>query len=237
MKELLLFEVGTMQLGTNLASVKSIQGAPPIDAKPAEVHNMFASVVNGLDFSLYDLVSLLGDKNSSTDQHDEKLIVFKTQDQPVGMIVDRVDRVVTVDSDRIEQLPPIFKGPAQSCFPNVLKLGDKLVLLLAPEGIVNFGQEMQRLQDLQDGLDFEKAVENRSEAESALSSINPEEESVAAYTQLETVLSPAEMEVGLDLPPPDMQTALPAKNVETKSDLLPVDMGKELEVAATEIGD
>jgi hypothetical protein len=55
----------------------------------------------------------------------------------LGMVVDHVDRVVSVDSKRIESLSPIFNGPAMLCFPGVLKYDDRLFLLLNPAGIVS----------------------------------------------------------------------------------------------------
>jgi len=137
-------------------------------------------VVEGEDTPLYNLLSILGEEKSSDSRQSEKFIVVKAQDQQVGLIVDRVDRVVTVDSDRIEPLSPIFKGPARSCFPRVLKHEDKLVLLLAPEGIVNIAQETQKPTNLRDGLDSIKQDEARSEARSADTAVSSHHTEVAS---------------------------------------------------------
>jgi len=167
MKELLLFQVGAMQLGMDLSFVKSIQGAPGIASEAVEKHNRFASMVEDQNVSLYNLSAVLGDENSSADPENEKLIVVNAQDRPVGLIVERVDRVIKVDNDRIEPLSPIFHGPALSCFPKVLKHEGKLVLLLTPQGIVDIARQMQKAQNLREELDSKNKDESRSEVKSA----------------------------------------------------------------------
>jgi chemotaxis signal transduction protein len=182
MKELLFFQVGTMQLGMDLPPVTSIQGAPSSVAKQSKGPKRFTPVVDGKDTPLYNLLSILGEDNLSANPQNEKLILVKTRNRQVGLIVDRVDRVVTVDSDRIESLSPIFKGAARSCFPKVLKHEDRLVLLLSPEGIVKFAQEMQKTQDLRNGLDIETDLPP-TDIEKALK---------AADTEVETQMPPAD---------------------------------------------
>ena len=67
--------------------------------------------------------------------------MVKVEEHSIGIIVNRVDQVVSVDNDRIESLSPIFKGASMSCFPNVLKHEDTLILILAPQGIEQAVQE------------------------------------------------------------------------------------------------
>jgi chemotaxis signal transduction protein len=167
MKELLLFQVGALQLGMDLSLVRSIQGAPGIASKQVEKYNRFAPLTEGQDISLYNLSAILGDENSSADPENEKLIVVNAKDKPVGLIVERVDRVVKADTDRIEPLSPIFQGPALSCFPRVFKHEGRLVLLMTPQGMVDIAQQMQKSQDTGKGLDSKNKDESRSEVKSA----------------------------------------------------------------------
>ena len=166
-KELLLFQVGSMQLGMDLSFVKSIQGEPGIASETVEKHNRFAPMVEGQNISLYNLSAILGNEKSSADPENEKLIVVNAQDWPVGLIVERVDRVIKVDNDRIEPLSPIFHFPALSCFPKVLKHEGKLVLLLTPQGIVDIARQMQKAQNLREELDSKNKDESLSEVKSA----------------------------------------------------------------------
>jgi len=167
MKELLFFQVGAMQLGMDLSSVRSIQSVPGIASKQVEKHNRFVPLKVDQDVSVYNLLAILGDENSSADSGNEKLIMVNAHNRSVGLIVERVDRVVKVDMNRIEPLSPIFRGPALSCFPRVLKHEGKLVLLLAPQGMVDLAQQMQKFDNLGETLNSKNKVDRRAEVKTA----------------------------------------------------------------------
>lgn len=146
MKELMLFQAGAMQLGMDLSSVMSIQSMPGMLSKQPEKHNLFAPLTEAQDISIVNLSAILGNEKFSADSEIEKLIVVKTPDKPVGLIVERVDRVIKTDTNRIELLSPIFQGPALSCFPRVFKHEGRLVLLLAPQAMVDIVRQMRKSQ-------------------------------------------------------------------------------------------
>jgi chemotaxis signal transduction protein len=146
MKELLLFQAGAMQLGMDLSSVMSIQSMPGTLSRQPEKHNLFAPLTEAQGISLIHLSAILGNENFSADPEIKKLIVVRTPDKPVGLIVERVDRVIKTDTNRIEPLSPIFRGPALSCFPRVFKHEGRLVLLLAPQAMVNIVRQMRKSQ-------------------------------------------------------------------------------------------
>jgi chemotaxis signal transduction protein len=135
MKKMLLFQVGTMPYGIDLPRVKSIQSVKHIVDEGAEGSNQLTRVFDDKQALLYDLVSIFEKETACRDSENEKLIMVEAEGHSMGMIVSRVDQVVSVDTDRIKSLPPVFKGASMSCFPKVLKHEDTLILLLAPEGI------------------------------------------------------------------------------------------------------
>jgi chemotaxis signal transduction protein len=169
MKELLLFQIGELQIGMDLSFVRSIQGAPNIASNQKEKQNRFAPLTADHDISIYNLSAILGNENSLGNTENKKLIVVNTKDRPVGLIVERVHRVIKADIDMIEPLSPIFQGPALSCFPMVLKHEHegRLILLMSPQSLVNIVRQMQKPQDLRDGLDSKIKDESRSEIKSA----------------------------------------------------------------------
>lgn len=135
MMQLLLFQVGPRPFGIELPWVESIQSVKHIVDERIVGSDSSSWAFDDKQSSLYDLVSIFEKKNASRDLENEKLIMVKAEEQSIGMIVSRVDQVVSVDNDRIEPLSPIFKGASMSCFPNVLKHDDTLILILAPQGI------------------------------------------------------------------------------------------------------
>ena len=166
-KELLLFQASAMQLGMDLSFVMSIQSLPGTLSKQLEKHNFFAPLTENQDILLVNLSGILGNEDSSAYAGNEKLIVVNAPDKPAGLIVERVDRVIKTDMDRIEPLPSIFQGPALSCFPMVLKHEGRLVLLMSPQAMVNIVRQIQKHQVLREGVDSKNKDESRSEVESA----------------------------------------------------------------------
>jgi hypothetical protein len=141
MTELLLFRVGAMQFGIDLPLISNIHSVKSSIVLQKEGGARLLRTESGEEMPLYDLSYLFEGDGFSHDSEDKKMIMLQVDEHPIGLIVDRVDQVVAVDNDGLEPLPPIFKGPAQACFPSVLKQEDLLVLLLSPEGIVKITQE------------------------------------------------------------------------------------------------
>jgi len=148
MKKMLLFQVGTRPYGIDLPRVKSIQSVKHIVDEGAESCNRISPVIDDKQTSLYDLVSIFEQETAGRDFENEKLIMVEAEGQSMGMVVSRVDQIVSVDTDRIKPLSPIFKGASMSCFPNILKHDDALILLLAPEGIEKVVQETGNAQNI-----------------------------------------------------------------------------------------
>ena len=137
MREMLLFKVGKMQFGVDLHLTSSIEPLKPfVFEQPADSPRM-AQSIDDQETRLYDLSELFDQKTLTGDSDNRKVIIVAVEGDPVGLIVDRVDRVVSADDSRIEMLPSIFKGPSTLCFPGVLQYEDQLVLVLDPAGIVS----------------------------------------------------------------------------------------------------
>ena len=152
MEELLLFQVGTLQLGIDLAYIKSIQSAKPDFAEQGD-NKRLTQVVDGKEIPLYDLLSIFEKGTTLRKPNGEKVIAVESQNQPMGLIVDRIKQVVPVDNDQIKSLSPIFREPSLACFPNVLKHDNQLILLFTPEGLTQanlLSEESQGYSDLPD---------------------------------------------------------------------------------------
>ena len=136
MKKMLLFQVGTEQYAIDLACVKSIQSVKHNEDDRQESSNSPNLGIDGERSLLYDLISIFDKETSGRDFENEKLVIVEAKSQSVGMIVSRVDNVVSMEPDRIKPLSPIFKGFAMSCFPNVMTYEDAVILILSPKGLI-----------------------------------------------------------------------------------------------------
>ena len=135
MRKLLLFQVGTMQFGIDLHLISSIQPLPQNAAEQPETNQRRIQNSDDRETKLCDLFSLFDKGPPSGASDSRKIIMVEKDGSLLGMIVDRVDRVVAVDGKRIELLAPVFDNPAMSCFPGVLRYGGSLYLILDPSGI------------------------------------------------------------------------------------------------------
>ncbi|GEM_PF-3467154 len=170
MNELLLFHAGNRQFGVELPLVRSIQGAKSLCEEPAEGEHEPSdaglSVQKNADFNntdctppptwnhsyvrmpdaespipIYDLSAILGGSLPSESSENRKVMFVVVQDHPIALKVDRVERVISVEKDRIESLSPVFAGNSLTWFPRVLKQDDNLILLLNPGGILGIEDE------------------------------------------------------------------------------------------------
>ena len=91
--------------------------------------------VDGEEVPIYDLSAIMDVATLTPDSRNRKVMLVKVQGRDLALLVDQVERAVEVDSDFVEQLPPIFTGPPRDCFPKVLRREDELILILSPEGL------------------------------------------------------------------------------------------------------
>ncbi len=169
MNKMLLFQVGTRPFGIDLPRVKSIQSVKHSVAEGLEDGRQSRPAFDDKQSTLYDLVTIFEKETGDRNLENEKMIMVEAEGQSMGMIVSRVDQVVSVDSDMIEPLSPIFKGSAMSCFPNVLKHEHALILLLAPEGIEKV---VQKTNYAPNAAELQKCTDDSSNAEEFISLVN-----------------------------------------------------------------
>ena len=135
MQRLVLFQVSGRRFGLDMALTKSIEATNVPQARGADWRNRGTLVVDGEEVPIYDLAAIMGDVTLTHDSRNRKVMLVKVQGRYLALLVDRVERAVEVDSDLVESLPPIFRGPSRHCFPKVLRTEDGLILILSPEGL------------------------------------------------------------------------------------------------------
>jgi purine-binding chemotaxis protein CheW len=85
---------------------------------------------------VYDLAARLGLSSELTDQ--TKIVIVEAGDETAGVIVDEVDEVLTVEDGDLEEVP----GADSELIEAIVKLGDRLVVLLKPSTIFSRTQEL-----------------------------------------------------------------------------------------------
>ena len=87
--------------------------------------------LRGKILPVYDLATRLGMEHRGSDS-EAKIVIVETAQDMAGVVVDDVEEVITIDSDALDEAPTAGgRG-----IDGIAKIGDRLVVLLDPEGIV-----------------------------------------------------------------------------------------------------
>jgi purine-binding chemotaxis protein CheW len=92
------------------------------------------------------LATLLQRPNAA-DRRQGKILLLKTQPQPYGLLVERLESAIQVDPQAVFPLPTVVRNPARDYFAGVIKHEEKMMLALSPESLCP-GVEMQELRSL-----------------------------------------------------------------------------------------
>lgn len=85
---------------------------------------------------------------SDTELEDNpKIVVVKSKDKKVGLIVDLVSEVIDVDDSMIEEAPNIVRGISNEYIRGMIKLNDRIIILIDTEKILT-NDEMSKIQSL-----------------------------------------------------------------------------------------
>jgi purine-binding chemotaxis protein CheW len=124
-EQLVVFSLGSEEYALPIAAVSEIiRYAEPrsVASGAAWVRGVIA--LRGKIIPVFDLAVRLGLNGSELG----KIVIVESGDAQVGVVVDDVEEVVTVASDRLEPVPTAGVNAIEA----IAKLGDRLVILLNP---------------------------------------------------------------------------------------------------------
>ncbi len=129
-RQLVVFTLGAEQYALPIEQVHEIirYDEPRSVASPiAWVRGVIS--LRGRIVPVYDLAARLGLSSEITDT--TKIVIVESGDETVGVTVDEVEEVLTVEDADFEAVP----GADSELIESIAKLGDRLVVLLKPSTI------------------------------------------------------------------------------------------------------
>ena len=129
-RQLVIFTLGSEEYALPIKKVQEIIRY----VEPRSVASNDSSVrgvisLRGKIVPVYDLAGRLGVDSVVGDE--SKIVIVETAEQTVGIVVDGVDEVMTIEEDQLEQVP----GADTALMDSIAKIDDRLVLLLNPDTI------------------------------------------------------------------------------------------------------
>ena len=128
-QQLVVFSLGSEEYALPIASVHEIiRYTEPrsVVSEAAWIRGVIG--LRGKIVPIYDLASRLG---LMVDSQAGKIVIVETGAEQVGVMVDDVEEVLTVSRDQLEDVPSANMDSIDA----VAKIGDRLVILLNPEGL------------------------------------------------------------------------------------------------------
>jgi purine-binding chemotaxis protein CheW len=129
-QQLVVFSLGSEEYALPIGAVHEIIRFTEPRAVTSDA-NWIRGVIGlrGKIIPIFDLAARMGLVDLSAEPG--KIVIVETGTGQVGVIVDEVDEVITVTSGQLEDVPTASRDTIDA----IAKIGDRLVVLLNPEGL------------------------------------------------------------------------------------------------------
>lgn len=141
--QLVVFKLGREEYSVSILQVQEIKRITDITRVP-HTPDYIKGVINlrGSVLPVIDLKKRLNlPQQMSTE--DTRIIIVKVGELSVGMIVDAVSEVMTINQENIDSPEVVAGSVAASYLSGVGKLDNRLLILLNLEEIIGVGQEVK----------------------------------------------------------------------------------------------
>jgi purine-binding chemotaxis protein CheW len=135
-QQLVVFSLGSEEYALPIASVHEIiRYTEPrsVVSEAAWIRGVIG--LRGKIIPIYDLAARLG---LMVESDAGKIVIVETGAEQVGVMVDDVEEVLTVSADQLEDVP----AANMESIDAVAKIGDRLVILLNPEGLFSRADDL-----------------------------------------------------------------------------------------------
>ncbi len=146
--KVIVFALADEEYGVEVEKVKTIERMMPMTRVP-KTYSFVKGVINlrGVVVPVIDLRGRFGlPEQEYTDN--SRIVIIAVNDMEVGLIVDSANDVIDVDSDAIQDPPEIVGGVRAKYLQGVAKLGDRLLVLLNLQEVLN-KSEIVKLEELE----------------------------------------------------------------------------------------
>jgi purine-binding chemotaxis protein CheW len=132
-RQLVVFSLGEEEYALPITQVHEIiRFTEPRSVASSDPSVRGVISLRGKILPVYDLAARLGVEIGPTRPSEAKIVIIETAQEMAGVVVDDVEEVITIDADQLEPAPAAGGRGIDA----IVKIDDRLVVLLDPEGIV-----------------------------------------------------------------------------------------------------
>ncbi len=141
--QVVAFKLRDEEYGFDILNVKEIKGLTDITRVPF-ASDFIKGVINlrGSVLPVIDLKRRLGLLDTPYTS-DTRIVIVKSEDIEVGMIVDAVTEVITLDTEHIEATKTVSAGERSQFIRGIGKMDDRLIIMLNLDEIVGVSDEIK----------------------------------------------------------------------------------------------
>jgi purine-binding chemotaxis protein CheW len=143
--ELIAFRLGEQEFCLDIMSVRDIRGWTPTTPLPHSSHYV-KGVINlrGAVLPVVDLAARLGfEATEPSARH--VIIITQVGDQTIGLLVDAVSDILTVNSGSIQATPDVASELARSFMKGVIAMDGRMLSLIALDSVLRADTEPRGL--------------------------------------------------------------------------------------------
>lgn len=139
-KKILIFKIGGEEFAADIMQIERILGFSEPTRVPEAPHFVRGVIkYQGKIIPVIDLNKRLHMEITNFSE-DAKIIVVKHNQLSIGLIVDMVSEVVDIVDEDIDNAPDIVKGISNKYIMGMIKLNDRIIILLDTEQILTVDQ-------------------------------------------------------------------------------------------------
>jgi chemotaxis signal transduction protein len=137
MQQFVLFQTGNMQFALERNCIRDILPVPETLLQARDRIQQHTIELKRRLLLLIDLAAASAQDSAPVHSSTGKIIVL-TGSPPVGLLADNVMPAIDAGEDQLDELPSIFAGPSQACFPKVLRLEEEVALVIDTAALAEF---------------------------------------------------------------------------------------------------
>ncbi|WAA13582.1 chemotaxis protein CheW [Fervidibacillus halotolerans] len=137
LSKIVAFSINDKEYGVDVQYVVSIEKIMPITRVP-NVPSYIKGVINlrGIIIPIIDLRTRFQIEEKPYDEH-TRIVIIKIKDKQVGFIVDEAHDVIQISEGNVEAQPDIIGSEKKEYIDGIIKIEDRLLMLLNIEQIMN----------------------------------------------------------------------------------------------------
>jgi purine-binding chemotaxis protein CheW len=140
-RQLVVFDLGSEHFGVNINIVDGIIKMQKITSVPRSPD--FVEGITNLRGAVLPVIDLRKRLHMPVTEttHDTRIVVVNMDSTKIGMIVDAVTEVLTIEDDIVEPPPPMVTSVETSFITGIAKVDDRLVILLDLAKVLSSGEK------------------------------------------------------------------------------------------------